>query len=322
MISIIVPVYNAKNTICRCVNSIIAQTYTDWELILIDDGSSDNCGEICDSYAAKYQKIHVIHQKNQGVSAARNIGINVAIGEWITFVDSDDYLADSFLSNFVYDQNIDLQAMGMTNVYNDEKTEVLMPQKTMIKSTVEALSVYLDIKFFMSPWAKLFKTGLLRSNKIEFPTDICYTEDEIFVKKYLCFTKQIRMIAVPDYYYTHFNENSLTSREYSSEELEKCLNTDAIESEKLESILHVLPKEYQEFHIRRKAYLLYRLIFTILAEKKSFFVKQEKIALLVYKYRLLLQYKGDLPKSYLIVRYCLNYMPLTIAVFILNALLR
>ena len=323
MISIIVPVYKAENTICRCIDSIIAQTYTNWELILVDDGSPDNCGEISDGYAEKYEKIHVIHQENQGVSVARNVGINVANGEYITFVDSDDYLADSFLSNFVYDQNIDLQVMGMTNVYKDEKTEILVPQKTTIKSTSEALSVYVDIKFFMSPWAKLFKTELLRSNKIEFPTDICYTEDEIFVKKYLCYVKQIRMISVPDYCYTHLNDNSLTCKKYSSEEIERCLNTDALETEKLELVLHILPKEYQEFHTRRKAYLLYRIILTILTEKKgSLLHKKERIAILMNKYRALLQYKGDLPKSYLIVRYCLNHIPLIIAVFVLNTFLR
>ena len=92
IISIIVPVYNTEAYLRRCLESILTQTFTDFECILIDDGSLDNCPMICDEYATKDNRIIVIHQKNSGVSIARNIGLNVAKGEWINFVDSDDWL--------------------------------------------------------------------------------------------------------------------------------------------------------------------------------------------------------------------------------------
>ena len=89
-ISVIVPVYKVEKYIRCCLDSIVTQTFADWECILIDDGSPDNSGKICDEYAEKDGRFRVIHQKNAGVSAARNAGLNVAKGAWITFVDSDD----------------------------------------------------------------------------------------------------------------------------------------------------------------------------------------------------------------------------------------
>ena len=97
MISIIVPIYKAEQYIYRCVDSILAQSYTDFELLLINDGSPDGCGAICDAYAAKDSRVRVFHKENGGVSSARNLGLDNAQGEWVTFIDSDDYINDSFL---------------------------------------------------------------------------------------------------------------------------------------------------------------------------------------------------------------------------------
>lgn len=98
MISVIVPVYNVEPYLRECIDSILAQTYTDFELILVDDGSPDKCGEICDEYAAKDSRIRVIHQENGGLSAARNAGLDIAQGEYVTFVDSDDFVAPNYLA--------------------------------------------------------------------------------------------------------------------------------------------------------------------------------------------------------------------------------
>ena len=93
LVSIIVPVYNVEKYLKRCVDSILAQTFIDYELILVDDGSSDSSDIICDEYAAKFDKIYVIHQKNGGLSAARNAGMSIARGEYFLFCDSDDYVS-------------------------------------------------------------------------------------------------------------------------------------------------------------------------------------------------------------------------------------
>lgn len=99
-ISVIVPVYNTEKYLHRCIDSILAQTFTDFELLLIDDGSKDNSGTICDEYAAKDSRVRVFHKENGGVSSARNLGLDNAKGEWISFVDSDDYTDSYFLENF------------------------------------------------------------------------------------------------------------------------------------------------------------------------------------------------------------------------------
>lgn len=104
LLSVIVPIYKAEVYLDRCINSIIHQTLSDLELILIDDGSPDNCGEICDNYSQNDNRIKVIHKSNGGISAARNAGLEIATGKYITFVDSDDYLGD--LST--YKENIDI----------------------------------------------------------------------------------------------------------------------------------------------------------------------------------------------------------------------
>ena len=98
--SVIVPVYKVENVLPRCIESILNQTVTDFELILIDDGSPDRSGEICDAYAAKDSRIRVIHQKNGGVSKARNAGLDIAQGEYIVFVDSDDWVDAIYLEQF------------------------------------------------------------------------------------------------------------------------------------------------------------------------------------------------------------------------------
>ena len=96
MISIIVPIYKAEAFIARCIDSILVQTYQDWELLLVDDGSPDDSGKICDEYAAKDARIQVFHKPNGGVSSARNLGLKKAIGDWVSFIDADDYLLPEF----------------------------------------------------------------------------------------------------------------------------------------------------------------------------------------------------------------------------------
>ena len=108
LISIIVPIYNVEKYIKKCIDSIINQTYTNLEIILVDDGSPDNCGKICDKYKEKDDRIKVIHKKNGGLSDARNAGIDIATGEYITFIDSDDYVAENYIEvlyNLCKEQN-------------------------------------------------------------------------------------------------------------------------------------------------------------------------------------------------------------------------
>jgi len=100
-ISVIVPVYKVEQYIHRCIDSILSQSFTDFELILVDDGSPDNCGKICDEYAQKDSRIRVFHKSNGGVSSARNLGLDNAKGEWIAFIDSDDFVENEYLEELL-----------------------------------------------------------------------------------------------------------------------------------------------------------------------------------------------------------------------------
>ena len=101
MVSCIIPVYNTQKYLPRCIESVLAQTFVDWEMLLIDDGSTDASGSICDEYAAKDERIRVFHKENGGISSARNVGLNYAQGEWIFFVDSDDSLPKTSLESLL-----------------------------------------------------------------------------------------------------------------------------------------------------------------------------------------------------------------------------
>ena len=121
-ITIIVPIYNTACYISHCVDSILSQTFPDFELILVDDGSPDNCPAICDEYAAKDPRVIVIHKENGGVSSARNAGLDIAKGEYITFVDSDDWLHPDFLHHGISlcrQQELDIYCSGFARVFPD-----------------------------------------------------------------------------------------------------------------------------------------------------------------------------------------------------------
>ena len=106
LISVIVPVYNSEQTLHRCIDSILGQTYRNFELLLINDGSKDRSGEICDEYARQDSRVKVFHKENGGVSSARNVGLDNARGDWVTFVDSDDWVGDTYLDNYSIKDNI------------------------------------------------------------------------------------------------------------------------------------------------------------------------------------------------------------------------
>ena len=123
-ISVIIPVYNTEKFLHRCIDSILTQTYTDFELLLIDDGSKDSSGSICDEYAEKDSRVRVFHKENGGVSSARNLGLDNAWGEWITFVDSDDYIEENFLKSFDGNLDADLVVGNIQMIRKQEVEEV------------------------------------------------------------------------------------------------------------------------------------------------------------------------------------------------------
>lgn len=200
-ISIIVPVYNAETTLQKCIDSIINQNYKDYELILVDDGSIDKSKFICDSYAQKDDRILVIHQDNKGVSAARNTGLDIAKGHWISFIDSDDYIEPDFYQcNF--DDDVDLMLFCIKDfdeVNNSVRQSVRYSQSKSVEECAlkSFIDKYIDTIIFRAPWAKLFKKELLGS--LRFCESMKVAEDAFFVLDYLSHVDKIALIRSGSY---------------------------------------------------------------------------------------------------------------------------
>ena len=205
LISIIVPVYNAEKTLNRCVDSILNQTIQDWELLLIDDGSTDRSGELCDKYAAKDQRIKVVHKKNGGVSSARNLGLDHAKGEWITFCDSDDFVYPNWLKNYVdnISEGIDLVCQAFecdkTLVYKfKDKRHFGLTYKGSVQNAILLLDKDYIVGYL---WVKLFKRSILESNKLRFDTRFNFWEDQEFCFRYFSYIKNIVCTEEIGYFY-------------------------------------------------------------------------------------------------------------------------
>ena len=214
-ISVIVPVYNVEAYLERCVESILHQTYTNFELILINDGSTDSSGQICDHLASQYENIKVYHIENAGVSNARNMGIQLATGSWVTFIDSDDFVTQDYLATLasaVEGLNVGFVIAPLHHIKNGIVTD-LPPHsgKTELWSTEETMKELLmttRISFF--PVAKLFKRDLLADEK--FNTNYHLAEDALFLTELLLKTRCSSVfIDKPIYYYDHREGSATTS---------------------------------------------------------------------------------------------------------------
>lgn len=184
-ISVIVPVYNSSAFLPKCVDSVLAQTVSDFELILIDDGSADRSGEVCDAYARQDNRVKVIHQRNKGQSAARNAGIELSSGEYFAFVDSDDYLLPDYLEYLLSllesDASLSFSACNWFIVRNGKPKAAFAASAPSTFNRVSAFqSVLYHGKVDVSPWGKLFKRELF--DKIRFPEGRIYEDTYVFGK--------------------------------------------------------------------------------------------------------------------------------------------
>lgn len=233
MISIIVPIYKAEKYIHRCVDSILAQSHTDFELLLIDDGSPDNCGAICDTYVAKDNRVRVFHKENGGVSSARNLGIEKSKGEWITFIDADDYVHPDFLSSLYAKHDADLIIGSFQLVGFDESWDGILPNekygRDVLKSKLEKSEF---VPNHRAPWAKLYRRDTIVDNHILYDTRITLSEDWLFTLHYFQYVQSIRTIDAPYYYYERGNVNGLSQNNryfdeyfYAMEQFEQITTT-------------------------------------------------------------------------------------------------
>lgn len=201
IISVIVPAYNAEKYLRRCINSILAQTFTDFELLLIDDGSTDQSGEICDEYADKDARIKVFHKANGGVSSARNVGLDNAVGEYICFCDADDWVDRTWLENFCDKLPCDMVVQGYkyksfnTGKWKSRKLpNVCLPVNTALKLLFEHDNMgYL--------WCRCFRASLIKKYNIRFNEFFILGEDYDFILSFCLHVKEIDLVEVTSYNY-------------------------------------------------------------------------------------------------------------------------
>lgn len=227
MISIIMPVYNKYNYLMKSINTIINQTYKDFELIIVDDGSSDGSEKLCDEFAQKDQRIKVIHIKNAGVSNARNVGLDNAKGKYLQFIDSDDYVDEDMLEK-LYDKatqyDVDIVISGITKVNHDyEVLNETLPQLIGVKSKNEMLENFASEQRSTGIYGcvsnKFIKRDIVEKFKLRFDTKIKLAEDLDFYLKLYEHISSIYFYDTSFYYYIQNAANSSTSENFKHDYL-------------------------------------------------------------------------------------------------------
>ena len=237
LITVIVPVYKVETYLRKCVDSIIDQTYRNLEIILVDDGSPDRCGTVCDEYALKDHRIRVLHKKNGGLSSARNAGMKVMKGKFVTFIDSDDYVSPYYvehLFNALHQSNSDMAISCFIEVEDGEKIQ--FDQKSRLsgltnlgrKETFEKL-LYQD-EIDISAWGKLYKTELIKG--LEYPVGKLY-EDIPVTSTYIFKCRFISIISNSDYFYLQ-RESSIQYQNFSTKKMDAIYHIEAMASAVIE----------------------------------------------------------------------------------------
>lgn len=221
VISVIVPVYNVECYLHRCVQSVLAQSYSDWELLLINDGSNDDSGIICDTYSQQDKRIKYFLKPNGGVSSARNLGLIHALGDWVMFLDSDDWLDPECLNvclNEVTCNDLDLVQFNHTLVYENGRTFIKQRCSTDILSPDQ----YLDNGIFnVCAGGGLYKHSIIKNQSIEFPLNLKLAEDQIFILSVIKNASRVRYLDSAMYYY-YQNDNSAVHNKRSMDMLNSC----------------------------------------------------------------------------------------------------
>ena len=240
-VSVIVPVYNVKRYLPRCIESILRQSHTELEIILVDDGSTDGSGAVCDRYAARDERIKVVHKRNEGVSAARNTGLELSTGQYIAFVDSDDWLALTAIETLyrrITEDRADFAVGDLENVDSIRRSKPTAsdPRGVFHLDDPEDFSRFFMAKISLAgPVAKLFRADIIHRHHLIFPLGFKIGEDTIFVLRYL---NQIKIASHEDrvvYFYNRLVEESATLR-YSADYCNTIIETISLEYESVKKL--------------------------------------------------------------------------------------
>ena len=289
-ISVIIPVYNAGRTLIRAVDSILMQEYESMEVVLVDDGSTDDSAVLCDELASQEPRVRVIHKENGGVSSARNAGLEVAEGEYVMFLDADDVIRPDSLS-MMYGKGWDMVLGGFAKLENLSIVESYVPDAMNEYRAVEEINAFLDSVIaknhsylLNSACFKLFRLSLIKENDLRFDEVLRYGEDKMFVFSFLCHTRRVR--TVPEIVYDYILQpGSLSSDLVSDSHLSQIFGL-------MERYLPLLEALKQRYPVSVRLRDLYHVdfigryvcrILTVFARYRSEFMTKENIALL-YSY--------------------------------------
>lgn len=258
LISIIVPVYNVEAYLAKCVDSILAQTYTNLEIILVNDGSSDGCGRICDEYAKQDKRIKVIHKQNGGLSDARNVAIDVATGEFITFIDSDDYVTDDYIMTLYsliekYECKVSI-ALYNTFVEGSKPKVVNRVYREDCQTNIKAIEeMFYQEKYDTASWAKLYHSSLFATG-IRYPKGIVY---EDLATTYLLIFQSDKVAFCNRRIYNYLlRRDSIEGSSFSSKKMDSALKV----CELMESHLDILGKVMQAYQCRKMSFFFHLLL--------------------------------------------------------------
>lgn len=233
LVSIIVPIYKVEPFIEKCVTSLLAQTYTNLEIILVDDGSPDDCPSICDAFAEQDARVFVIHQENSGLSAARNAGIQVARGAYLAFVDGDDFVTPDYIEvmlNACEENNAKLAACGYLEYYSEERNTAFGVDKTIVLSAEEAITdiFVMNDQVQVMAWNKLYARELFDDTDIRYPVGKIH-EDVFTTYRFCAAAEKIVCVNKACYYYVQ-REGSIISQNFSLKRLQLLDAVDSIKS--------------------------------------------------------------------------------------------
>lgn len=218
LISVIVPVYNTEKYLRRCVDSILAQTFTDYELILVDDGSPDNCGAICDDYAKMDKRVSVVHKTNSGVSAARNTGLECVNGKYVMFCDGDDWVEPMWCEAHYKAIEAHPNSWIVSGIVCEKNNQVI-DYRVYNAPFLKKEDYFLIYKSFLSPYCvnKIYRADYIRDNRITFDPSITNGEDIKFNLEYYKLVDSICTIPTAMY---HYNRNEGITTKYNPKHID------------------------------------------------------------------------------------------------------
>lgn len=277
LISVIIPIYNVEAYLERCIDSVLSQTYTNLEIWLVDDGSPDRCGEICDEYALKDSRIKVIHKPNGGLSDARNVALDKMRGEWVVFIDSDDYVAPNHIENLLdltQKHNAEIAIHSLSRFTEKDPPKPLEEAQSKVYNSQRALeTLFYQKDFDNAACGKIYHSSLFKD--IRYPKGLLY-EDLATTYRLLLKAHHIAFAPVGSYYY-FTRHDSIENSSFTEKKLDSCLQ-----------IIEQLQKEMDNYP-RLAASIRSRILsftFHILLEMPNTHSRSWKLEEIIHKYRM------------------------------------